>query len=65
VSQKGLEVCELIAGLHERHITQLADSLLAGELVGVNTSLTSLERFWAEDLRYGARQAPAANSASS
>jgi len=63
VSQKGLEVCELIAGLHERHITQLADSPLASELAGVNASLTSLERFWAEDRRYGARQAPAANSA--
>lgn len=63
VSQKGLEVCDLIAGLHERHTTQLADSPLAAELKGINTSLMSLERFWTEDLRYGARQAPAVNSA--
>jgi hypothetical protein len=32
-------------------------------LKSVNASLVSLERFWTEDLRYGARQAPAANSA--
>ena len=63
VSKKGLEVCDLIAGLHERHTTQLADSALAAELKSVNASLVSLERFWTEDLRYGARQAPAANSA--
>tara|TARA_R110000868_G_scaffold29889_9_gene111041 strand:+ start:5828 stop:6310 length:483 start_codon:yes stop_codon:yes gene_type:complete len=63
VSQKGLEVCDLIASLHERHTTLLADSPLAGELTATNASLIALERFWAEDLRYGARQAPAANSA--
>lgn len=63
VSQKGLEVCDLIAGLHERHTTQLSDSPLAEELKAVNASLLSLERFWTEDLRYGARQTPAANPA--
>ena len=63
VSDKGLEVCDLIAGLHERHTTQLADSTLAEELKSVNASLVALERFWAEDLRYGARQAPATNPA--
>jgi len=63
VSDKGLEVCDLIAGLHERHTTQLADSLLAEELKSVNASLVAFERFWAEDLRYGARQAPATNPA--
>ena len=62
-SQKGLEICDLIAGLHERYTTQLADSPLAEELKAVNASLVSLERFWAEDLRYGARQVPAANPA--
>ena len=44
-SQKGLEICDLIAGLHERHTTQLADSPLAEELKAVNASLLSLERF--------------------
>jgi hypothetical protein len=44
-SQKGLEICDLIAGLHERHTTQLADSPLAEELKAVNASLVSLERF--------------------
>jgi DNA-binding MarR family transcriptional regulator len=63
VSDKGLEVCDLSAGLHERHTTQLADSPLAEELKSVNASLVALERFWAEDLRYGARQAPATNPA--
>jgi len=63
VSKKGLDVCDLIAELHERHTTQLADSPLAEELKSVNASLVALERFWTEDLRYGARQAPAANPA--
>jgi DNA-binding MarR family transcriptional regulator len=58
VSPKGLEVCELIAALHERHISQLADSPLSTELEGINTTLMSLERFWTDDLRYGARSAP-------
>lgn len=62
-SQKGLEICDLIAGLHERHTTQLADSPLAEELKAVNASLVSLERFWAEDLRLGACHVPAANPA--
>ena len=30
-SQKGLEICDLIAGLHERHTIQLAESPLAEE----------------------------------
>ena len=63
VSDKGLEVCDLIAGLHERHTTQLANSPLAEELKSVNASLMVLERFCAEDLRYSARQAPATNPA--
>lgn len=58
VSPKGLEVCDLIARLHERHITQLVDSPLSEELQGINATLMSLERFWTDDLRYGARQAP-------
>jgi DNA-binding MarR family transcriptional regulator len=30
-SQKGLEICDLIAGLHERHTIQFAKSPLAEE----------------------------------
>ena len=63
VSVKGLEVCDLIAALHERHITQLDDSPIASELQGVNGSLRSLERFWTDDLMYGSR--PARTSAGS
>jgi len=58
VSPKGLGVCDLIASLHESHITQLAYSRLSGELQGINAKLMSLERFWTDDLRYGASQAP-------
>lgn len=58
VSPKGLEVCDLLASLHERHITQLADSPQSEELQGINATLMSLERFWTDDLRYGARQQP-------
>ena len=56
VSPKMLEVCELIDGLHERHISQLADSSLSGQLQGINATLMSLEKLWTDDLRYGARQ---------
>lgn len=60
VSQKGLEVCDLIAALHERHIAQLDDSPIAEELSKVNRTLRALERFWSDDLRYGARPTPVA-----
>lgn len=59
VSEKGLAVCQLIAALHERHIAQLDDSPIAQELSGVNNTLRALERFWTEDLMYGARPTPA------
>jgi DNA-binding MarR family transcriptional regulator len=45
VSDKGLGVCDLIAGLHERQMTKLADRPLAEELKSVNASLLALERF--------------------
>ena len=60
VSQKGFEVCDLIAALHERHISQLDDSPIAAELEGVNKTLRAVERFWTDDLMYGARPAPIA-----
>mgnify|MGYP002637747436 CR=1 FL=1 len=63
VSQKGLDVCELIAALHERHTTQLADSPLSEEMKNINGFLVSLERFWTDDLRYGNRQSPASDTA--
>lgn len=59
VSEKGLSVCQLIAALHERHIAQLDDGPIAQELTGVNNTLRALERFWTEDLMYGARPASA------
>ncbi len=63
VSQKGLEVCDLIAALHERHIAQLDDSPISAELPDVNNSLRQLERFWTDDLMYGSRPARAAGGA--
>lgn len=55
VSGKGLEVCDLIAQLHERHIAQLGNSPISKELASINGNLRALERFWTDDLMYGGR----------
>lgn len=58
VSEKGLEVCDLIAALHQRHVAQLDSAPIAKELPGINGTLRSLERFWTDDLLYGNRPQP-------
>ncbi len=54
LSAKALELCGRINALHDRHVkAMLADVMDAGELEGVNNSLRAIERFWADQLRYG------------
>ena len=60
VSPKGLEVCDLMAALHERHVSQLVDSPISRDLKAVNETFRALERFWTDDLMYGTRQGAAA-----
>lgn len=56
VSDKGLELCNQVAALHERHIAQLADSPLGDDdLAAVNQTLHYIERFWTDAITFGAR----------
>jgi DNA-binding MarR family transcriptional regulator len=54
LSAKALELCGRINALHDRHVKAMVSEVMdAGELEGVNTSLRAIERFWADQLRYG------------
>lgn len=56
VSEKGLDLCDKISALHERHIAVLAEGKIdAAALDEINQSLRALERFWADNLAYGGR----------
>jgi DNA-binding MarR family transcriptional regulator len=56
VSKKGLEICELISVLYDRHIGQLSDGPIEEEAMqSTNEALRRLERFWAHELAYGPR----------
>ncbi|NKB21171.1 MAG: winged helix DNA-binding protein [Alphaproteobacteria bacterium] len=56
VSEKGLEICELISVLYDRHISQLADGPIEEDVMqSTNEALRRLERFWAHELAYGPR----------
>jgi DNA-binding MarR family transcriptional regulator len=57
VSDKGLELCNRISELHDRHIEMLKDGPVTAE--GLSTmieTLRQLERFWADSLAFGARR---------
>jgi DNA-binding MarR family transcriptional regulator len=56
VSDKRLEICDLISVLYDRHIGQLADGPIEEEAMNsTNEALRRLERFWAHELAYGPR----------
>ena len=58
VSPKGLELCDQISALHERHIAVLSEGKLTGEaLEEVNLTLRKIERLWADNLAFGVRGA--------
>lgn len=49
LSPKGMDLCQKIDALYQRHIESLQKSgIQAPALTGINQSLTQLERFWTE-----------------
>ena len=59
VSEKGLNLCDQIADLHERHIGSLSQGVLVqDDLETLNKTLRALERFWSDNLAYGNRIMP-------
>lgn len=59
VSEKGLNLCDRIETLHQRHIDAMSLGVLAqGDLETLDQTLHSLERFWSDNLAYGNRVVP-------
>jgi DNA-binding MarR family transcriptional regulator len=56
LSQKGLDVCERMHAMFERHAATLANGIVStDELNGANILLRRIERFWANSIDYSAR----------
>ena len=65
LSQKGLDVCERMHTMFERHSQTLSTGIITiEELHGANILLRRIERFWANSIDYSARltEEPAASS---
>lgn len=54
LTDKGLEVCNIINGLFDRQLQSLekVGGLTSENLDGLNSSLYRLERFWADQIRF-------------
>ncbi len=54
LTDKGLEVCNIINGLFDRQLQSLekVGGLTSENLEGLNSSLYRLERFWADQIRF-------------
>jgi len=54
LTPKGLEICEIVRGLFERHAQGIEDRGILGEnrLVDINSALRRMERYWTEQIRY-------------
>jgi len=58
LSPKGLDVCEKMHALFERHAQQMANGVVSlEELNSGNMLLRRLERFWGSSVHYSARNA--------
>jgi DNA-binding MarR family transcriptional regulator len=56
LSQKGLDVCERMHTMFERHAATLANGIVStDELNGANILLRRIERFWANSIDYSTR----------
>ena len=55
LTQKGLDVSEMIAALYAKHTSEVEDEglLTASDLQSVNAALLRLEQFWSRELFYG------------
>jgi len=54
LTEKGMEVHQMVADLFQRHAEELANSerLRAEGIDGMNNDLRSVERYWTEEIRY-------------
>ncbi len=54
LTDKGMEVHQMIADLFQRHADELStsDRLRAEGIEGMNNDLRSVERYWTEEIRY-------------
>jgi len=54
LTEKGMEVHQMIASLFQRHSDELgsADRLRSDGIEGMNDDLRSVERYWTEEIRY-------------
>ena len=56
LSVKGQELHTFMEDLYHKHVVALNDGVIKTEaLAGINDSLRMLERFWADQLRFGGR----------
>lgn len=55
LSPKGMEICKMVNTLYDEHVEALGrQKVISQELLNtLNTTLRDVERFWAEQLRYG------------
>lgn len=54
LSEKGMEACGVVNGLYERQLKSLTTiaELNHGDFAHINRSLTRLERYWTDQIRY-------------
>lgn len=65
VSEKGLNLCDQISNLHQRHIGAMSQGVMTKQdLESLNQALHTLERFWSDNLAYGNRVMPEGASVS-
>ena len=56
LSEKGQELHKFMENLYHKHVLALNEGVIETEaLAGINESLRTLERFWADQLRFGGR----------
>jgi DNA-binding MarR family transcriptional regulator len=56
LSDKGLELHTFMEELYHKHVRALNEGVIETDaLSGINASLRTLERFWADQLRFGGR----------
>jgi DNA-binding MarR family transcriptional regulator len=64
VSPKGLEVCERLNAMYERHANDLGKGVAnVEELQSMNALLRRLERFWSQSMDYSVRPTGAIDNA--
>ena len=54
LTEKGQEIHRMIAGLYEKHATTIEQigGVMADDFARMNVSLTRLERFWTDQIKY-------------